>query len=106
MDSLLDLDLDLETLPDNTESDEVLYDKSVSVIKEAMETVLQEILVTLPDSTVHMVYITKFDVVKNKVTYEFSTPSKDRKDELAVHVDKCLGLQMAQYKKPERRIKF
>lgn len=71
------------------------YEKSLKIIKESMGSVMQEILMTLPDGSSHMVYVTKINISgKGQVTVDFGTPSEERKAELAEHVEKCVTLQI------------
>ncbi|ASD52018.1 head vertex assembly chaperone [Pseudomonas phage PspYZU05] len=78
-------------------------DKSLEVIKEAMSNVIQEILITLEDGTTHMVYVMALDATDKGIKVEFNTPSKDRKDELAVHVEKCIIAQINSVTKQRRK---
>ena len=71
------------------------YEKSLDIIKQSMGRVIQEMLITLPDGTPHMVYITKINIdPKGKVEVDFGTPSEERKDELILHVEKCITMQI------------
>lgn len=84
---------------DSSPSGEV-YEKSLSVVKEAMKSVIQEVLIKLPDGSAHIVYITglKFsETEKGALDIEFNTPSEDRKDELYAHVENCVKIQFEEY---------
>lgn len=73
------------------------FEKSLEIIRESMGRVKQEILLTLPDGTPHMVYVTDIKISpKGEVQAEFATPSEDRKNELAEHVVKCVTMQIQQ----------
>lgn len=94
-----DLDLsDLDNFVKDTEegpSGPQYYEKSLDIIKQSMGSVMQEILLTLPDGSSHMVYVTKIDISpKGQVTVDFGTPSEERKCELAEHVEKCVTMQI------------
>lgn len=94
-----DLDLsDLEGFVKDSEEPSgspAYYEKSLEIIRESMGSVKQEILLTLPDGSPHMVYVTKVDIsAKGEVTVDFGTPSEDRKNELADHVVKCVTMQL------------
>lgn len=94
-----DLDLsDLDNFVKDTEegpSGPQYYEKSLDIIKQSMGSVMQEILLTLPDGSNHMVYVTKIDISpKGQVTVDFGTPSEERKGELAEHVEKCVTMQI------------
>ncbi|ARB05816.1 hypothetical protein fHeYen901_43 [Yersinia phage fHe-Yen9-01] len=88
--------------------EEKIYNKSLSFVKKAMEDVMQEILISLPDASKHMCYIHSIDITpKGKVEVKFSTPSTDRKDELYEHVENCIKLQIESVKQaPKRRFLF
>lgn len=90
----------LEKFEENSSPSGEVYNKSLGVIKEAMKRVVQEILITLPDGTSHIVYLTglKFsDSAAGQVEIEFNTPSTDRKAELYEHVEKCVIIQIQEY---------
>ncbi|UPW42404.1 head formation protein [Salmonella phage CF-SP2] len=96
-------DLDLEVVEDTPsqegeyERSERLYQRSMDIIKKAMDNVVQEILITLEDGSQHIVYVTSIDSVDGTgVSVGFSTLSEDRKAELAPHVEKCIKIQIEQ----------
>lgn len=93
-----DLDLsDLDNFVKDEEgpSDPHNYEKSLKIIKDSMGTVKQEILLTLPDGSSHIVYVMDINISnKGQVTVDFGTPSEERKAELAVHVEKCVTMQI------------
>lgn len=94
-----DLDLsDLDNFVKDTEegpSGPQYYEKSLDIIKQSMGSVMQEILLTLPDGSSHLVYVTKIDISpKGQVTVDFGTPYEERKGELAEHVEKCVTMQI------------
>ena len=94
-----DLDLsDLDNFVKDTEegpSDPRYYEKSLDIIRKSMGTVKQEILLTLPDGSSHMVYVMGVNISpKGQVSVDFGTPSEERKAELAEHVEKCVTLQI------------
>ncbi|AHY25001.1 head vertex assembly chaperone [Pectobacterium bacteriophage PM2] len=93
-----DLDLsDLDNFVKDEEgpSDPRNYEKSLKIIKDSMGTVKQEILLTLPDGSSHIVYVMDINISnKGQVTVDFGTPSEERKAELAVHVEKCVTMQI------------
>lgn len=62
-------------------------DKSLDLIQKAMKDVKAEFLITLEDESTHIVYITKFEIVDNKVIYDACTPSVDRFEELGPHIE-------------------
>ncbi|AWD90472.1 head vertex assembly chaperone [Erwinia phage Cronus] len=83
------------------------YEESLRLIKEAMSHVIQEILLTLPDGSAHMVYVNGIkmsETVRGEVEVEFSTPSTERKDELYPHVEDCIKMQLTEHfaKKPKK----
>ncbi|QUL77716.1 head vertex assembly chaperone [Yersinia phage vB_YenM_P8] len=95
-------DIDLSDL-DNFEKDAEgakapsvpYYEKSLEIIRQSMGTVRQEILLSLPDGSNHIVYVTGIKIEPSgKVSVDFGTPSEDRKAELAVHVEKCVTMQI------------
>lgn len=95
-------DLDLESLAEEIEAEAPLeegefersqriFDKSHSIIKEAMASVIQEMVIKL-DGEEHIVYIHELDIKPNgEVAVKFSTPSD--KDILYPHVMQCLKSQ-------------
>lgn len=94
-----ELDLsDLDGFVQDTEegpSDPRYYEKSLKIIKDSMGSVKQEILLTLPDGSSHIVYVMKVDISpKGQVSVDFGTPSEERKAELAEHVEKCVTMQI------------
>lgn len=107
-----DLDLDIgddvyeEPAEYDGPVDNTLYDKSLGIIKEAMEDVLQEILITLEDGTDHIVYLTKIEIIGSEVSYGFSTPSEDRKADLTPHVEKILKMQLDEILKSAKHFQF
>lgn len=112
-----DLDLDLSELEvqeqenPSSEGDLALeqrnFERSLKIVQDAMENVIQEILLTLEDGSAHMVYITKLDISPSgQVDLEFSTLEQDRKAELAPHVEQCVKIQIQQAMKeykPKKR---
>lgn len=74
--------------------DNEIYDKSLDMIKEAMKTVIAEFVIKLEDGSSHIVYITRFEIIDNKITYDFCTPSIDRAGELEPHVRKIFEKQV------------
>lgn len=99
MNNELDLDLsELEVYQEEPSPSGEVYEKSLGVVRDAMKDVIQEILIELPDGTAHIVYIMglKFSD-KNQIEVDFNTPSEDRKDELYVHVEKCVRIQLQEY---------
>lgn len=94
-------ELDLSDLDDFVKDQEdpsgspAFYEKSLEIIRESMGSVKQEILLTLPDGSSHIVYVMKIDISpKGEVAVDFGTPSEDRKNELADHVVKCVTMQI------------
>lgn len=87
---------------------ERIFKESLKIIQNAMENVIQEILITLEDGSNHLVYITKLDWNNGQVIIDFATLDQDRKAELIPHVEKCIKIQieeaLAQRKK--KRFKF
>ena len=80
-----------------------LFDKSYSLVKESMKNVIQEVLLTLPDGSSHMVYITEMNVIgDNQVEVFFNTPSEDRKEELYPHVIECIKTQYHEAKSSKK----
>lgn len=74
-----------------------LYERSLKIIKDSMGLVKQEILLTLPDGTPHIVYVTDVNISpKGEVSVNFGTPSEERKGELSEHVEKCIKIQIQQ----------
>lgn len=89
---------DLDNFVKDTEegpSDPHYYEKSLDIIRKSMGSVKQEIMLTLPDGTAHIVYVMNIVIEKDgKVSVDFGTPSEDRKEELALHVEKCVMMQI------------
>lgn len=83
-----------------------LYEKSLSIIKDAMKDVRQEIIIKLEDGTDHIVYVGDVTISGSRVHYGFSTPSEDRKDELAKHVDHIIKLQMADIQSKKKMFSY
>lgn len=99
----------LEKFEEDSSPSGEAFDKSLDIIKESMKGVIQEILLTLPDGTAHMVYITGLkmsDTVKDEVEVSFNTPSTDRKAELYEHVENCVKIQLEQQFKEIKKKKF
>lgn len=92
-----ELDFEYEVVEEEPQGSESLFQRSLEIIKESMGSVKQEILLTLPDKTNHIVYVTRIDISpKGQVTVDFGTPSEERKAELAEHVEKCVTMQIQQ----------
>jgi hypothetical protein len=71
------------------------YEKSLEIIRKSMGSVRQEIMLTLPDGSTHIVYVMDIHIEPNgQVSVDFGTPSEDRKAELALHVEKCVTMQI------------
>ncbi|WBF78643.1 hypothetical protein ADLP1_073 [Acinetobacter phage vB_AbaM_DLP1] len=83
-----------------------LYEKSLSIIKDAMKDVKHELLIKLEDGTDHIVYITEFQISGNGVTYGFSTPSEDRKAELIPHIEYILKEMIVNFSKRKKPFSF
>lgn len=108
---LSDLDLEIveetPSLEGEFERSERIYQKSLDIVKKAMENVIQEILITLEDGSEHIVYITSLDNIEgNGVSVSFSTLSEDRKAELAPHVEKCIKIQIEQALMEHKKKRF
>lgn len=86
------------------ERQERIFKKSHDIIKEAMKSVIQEIVIQLEDGTSHLVYLHSLDINNNEVTIEFSTPSESMKDVLYPHVEACVKSQIQQIIKPKKGI--
>lgn len=67
-----------------------------SIIKESMKSVKQEIVITLPDGTIHLIYLHDISYKGKQLIIDFSTPSEDRKDELGPYVKDCIMAQVNQ----------
>lgn len=81
-----------------------LFDKSYDLVQQAMENVIQEVLIELPDGTTHIVYITKLKALKDGgIEINFNTPSEDRKPELYPIVEKCIQTQIEQATEERKR---
>lgn len=64
------------------------YEKSKKLIKEAMKDVIAEFVIKLSDDESHLVYITKFEIKPNgEVVYDFSTFDQSKKSELIPHIE-------------------
>lgn len=95
-----------EASPSYEEGAKQIYEKSLSLVKEAMKNVKQEILITLPDKTNHICYVMNVHIKPNgECTVDFSTPTESRKAELAEHVENCIKIQIEQVLKnpPKKR---
>ncbi|QLA10639.1 hypothetical protein TH2_071 [Shewanella phage Thanatos-2] len=79
--------------------------KDQEIIKQAMSNVIQEMLIMLPDNTSHLVYILSLDMTSKGLKVEFNTLSEDRRDELAVHVEKCIMAQLEEITPKPKGIK-
>lgn len=99
-------DEDLNTANDSRGPSGALYEKSLGIIREAMKDVKQEILIKLEDGSDHIVYIHDITINSNSVSYDFSTPSEDRKDELTKHVEHIIQLQMADIKSKKKMFTY
>lgn len=95
-----DLDLDLEIVDESPSSEgeeqrkERLFNESLKTIQAAMENVIQEILIKLPDGSSHLVYITKLDWDNGQIIMDFAVLDQERKAELTPHVKKCVTMQV------------
>lgn len=78
-----------------------LVNKSIDLVKEAMKDVKAEFLIVLEDGSSHIVYITKFEIVDNKIIYECCTPSKDRTEELSPHIENIFKKMMESMSEPD-----
>ncbi|ARW57456.1 head vertex assembly chaperone [Serratia phage X20] len=86
-----------EKMEESSDEDSRFFERSLKIIKESMGNVKQEILLTLPDETPHIVYVTGINISpKGECTVDFGTPSEERKAELAEHVEKCIIMQIQQ----------
>lgn len=98
---LFDLDLSkLETVQDSPSSEgeeqrkERIFQESLKIVQQAMDNVIQEILITLEDGTSHLVYVTKLNWNNGQVELDFATLDSERKAELTPHVEKCIRIQL------------
>lgn len=80
-----------------SETKSSIFDQSLDVIKQAMENVIQEIVITLEDGTYHIVYLTKFEINGSAISYEFNTPDESRKPDLIPHIEHILKMQIQQH---------
>lgn len=78
-----------------------LVDKSIDLVKEAMKSVKAEFLIILEDGSSHIVYITKSEIIDNKIIYECCTPSKDRAEELNPHIENIFKKMMESMSEPD-----
>lgn len=88
---------------------EEIFNESLRVVKDAMKNVVQEILLTLPDGSSHMVYVTGLEMSNNKtgeLTVLFNTPSEDRKAELYPHVENCIKIQLQEHFQQKKKSWF
>lgn len=73
---------------------DALFNQSFDLIKQAMKTVKQEIVITLLDGTPHIIYLHDAVIQEDgSLRTDWSTPSTDRKDELGVELEKCIAAQ-------------
>lgn len=70
------------------------FEKSHSIIKDAMKNVIQEIVIKLEDGSSHLVYITGLNIEDGKVSIDWSTPSEDMKEVIGPHVEECIKKQI------------
>ena len=76
--------------------DKEIFDKSYSIIKDAMNSVIQEIVINL-DNESHIVYIHKLNLLDNgQIEIDWSTPSEAYKSQLYPHVEKCIKIQITE----------
>ena len=76
-------------------SEKQIFDQSLSLIKESMKDVKQEMLIDLGNNDCHIVYINSVEISpKGKIFVDWNTPSTERKAELAAHVEKCIKIQV------------
>ncbi|ANM46552.1 head vertex assembly chaperone [Morganella phage vB_MmoM_MP1] len=95
---LLELDKFDETpAKENNISDKSVFDKSLGIIKEAMDDVLQEMVIIIDDEP-HLVYIQSLDINNGKVEFTFSTLSDIPRDVLIPHIENCIKAQIEQFK--------
>lgn len=88
----------LEEIDDSSQEKEPsLYKKSEDIIKEAMSSVIMEIVILLNGES-HLVYIHSLDIIDGKVEFTFSTLSEISKDELVPHIENCLIESIKSYK--------
>lgn len=84
---------DNESVKESSPSGEDPYEKSYQIMKNAMSDVKQEILISLPDGTSHIVFVTSIKASKDnpgELEILFCTPSENRKNELYAHVHNCV----------------
>lgn len=84
----------VETTIEVEKPEDRLFNKSFDIVKESMKDVIQEMVITLEDSSAHIVYIQSINFDNSKLTVEFSTLSEDRKEELGPHVENCIKIQI------------
>lgn len=107
-----DLDLDditndQQDAPDRDDSlDMEIFDKSYKRIQDSMKHVIQEILVTLEDGTTHIVYLMDIKFKNGQIILDINTPSLDRKEEIYVHAEKCVMMQINELNKQTKRSIF
>lgn len=71
-----------------------IFNKSLDLIRKGLKNVKQEMIIKIDDQY-HIVYINNIGIDENGECYiEFSTPDESMKDELYVHVEKCVKLQI------------
>ncbi|QQV88900.1 hypothetical protein [Providencia phage PSTRCR_121] len=73
-----------------------LYKKSEDIIKEAMSSVIMELVILL-DGESHLVYIHSLDINDGQIEFTFSTLSES-KDDLVPHIENCIKESIKSYK--------
>lgn len=77
-----------------------------NLIKEAMKDVKQEMVILL-DGENHLIYIHSINIdKKGQITFDFSTPSNDKKDVLIPHIEQCIKAQYQDYIHQEKHKKW
>lgn len=86
---------------------DALFNQSFDLIKKAMKTVKQEIVITLLDGTPHIVYLHDAVIQEDgSLRTDWSTPSTDRKEEIGVELEKCIAAQFNLHiKRPAKKSK-
>lgn len=86
---------------------DALFNQSFDIIKDAMKTVKQEVVITLLDGTPHIAYIHDAKFEGDRVVVDFSTLSEDRKEEIGIQVERCIQAQLNELmKEAKRRFSF
>lgn len=83
-----------------------IFNKSLDIVKKSLEDIQQEMVIIL-NGEYHIVYINKISVGENGECYiDFNTPSESIKNELYVHVEKCVKLQIESIIKQREQLNY